>query len=1245
MLQESRLTAQLPRVLLLGLVLFPLLVHGITKGYEPVADDMRFDAVGALGSVNNLNSHNSVGNATLIASNVVLVAKHTLPGTPPAAGVYAVRFRRHTDGSVGSKMAGVASYHQVTISSYVYGSGDIALAYLSTPVTHIRPIKPLYHQEELDVYDFGLACGWGMIGPEFEEGEKGGVLHLGVAGLSKVEDWWVAHDASGVNMNDSGGAILCMDPDGELRFVATIHTTVSAETAWGVLPWDPECANPLPIPEWVDPVVSIPPLPTEVSIPTQSWALAGMSTGLWENAGNWDGGVPTSTVYADTHVDNGGTVMVEADDYAIATKLYVGYRDNGTVLQSGGTSTLWNAANGRGEGLYMGFYEGATGLFVLNDGMHQSPFTLIGNGGGGVFTQHGGTNTVYNDIWLGGQPTGTGTYVKTGGRLTSSFLFVGYRGDGTFQQSGGDTYSTRTEVGVLPGASGHISLSGGTLTAGWPGQMQTIGVCGEGDFLHQGGVNSVLGSLVLGEHAGASGRYTVSSVGAELTAGYLTVGAAGRGEFTLETENDIGISIRLSIGTNGWFSAPLGGRFTFAQNDPYPADGTSNGVSMDILNPVQVADLDKMEFLFNGNFEGNFEVCGYDTGAFAEGFVTNFAIGTLSVQGPLRLIDCVDNQPAHVGAEVLYAHTVKIQSGGTLNLNGITIYCESYINSGGSVQLNGGQIVVLEAEPVEPPEPEIINLVDWRWRMPLVCSGYAGTEPLTNFPALVQFVDGVNGFSYTNFSASATGGDLRFSDATGTNSLVFEIDTWNTNGVSAVWVQIPVLTNGTTLYALWGNDAETAFPFASSNGYTWSESYDAVFHCSEGAGTEVSDSTPLTAESGTMTGAQWTPDGCIGNAVQFNGGTSARVENDISSRTYSSGYTVGLWAKAANVNQTAFAGLFNSGAGSTTAGQGGFQLAVGTATAENTENAYVYWASAVAKITDITTEWVYITARRRSDGTDVETFCNGVPAGSVADARLTFTRFDIGINRGRGASFNGIIDEVRVSTVARSDDWIGADYMNMASNAVFWTFEDAVDRDSQLLEVRYDAGTGGWISGATSQWVSVGADAAGVTAMADAGAVFARWSDDVDTAARTDTNVTDALHVTATFISDDAGVPLDWYAQHELVPEAGQSWADLDTGDADTDGWLNWQEYVTVTSPTNATDHLPPLSIAMAGLGFEIVLVHSDTGRIYHIDMRTNLSSSAIWQSVTSAPGTGGGWSYTGSVDRTRFYRLRVSEP
>ena len=89
-------------------------------------------------------------------------------------------------------------------------------------------------------------------------------------------------------------------------------------------------------------------------------------------------------------------------------------------------------------------------------------------------------------------------------------------------------------------------------------------------------------------------------------------------------------------------------------------------------------------------------------------------------------------------------------------------------------------------------------------------NGYAGTEALANFPVLVRLSAGSPvAFSYTDCAAG--GADLTFTDDAG-NVIPREVDTWNTEGESLVWVCVPVVTNGTTFTMHYGDTAVAATP-------------------------------------------------------------------------------------------------------------------------------------------------------------------------------------------------------------------------------------------------------------------------------------------------------------------------------------------------------------------------------------------------------------------------------------------------
>lgn len=139
---------------------------------------------------------------------------------------------------------------------------------------------------------------------------------------------------------------------------------------------------------------------------------------------------------------------------------------------------------------------------------------------------------------------------------------------------------------------------------------------------------------------------------------------------------------------------------------------------------------------------------------------------------------------------------------------------------------------------------ETLDPTQFQSRARLTVKGYTGTSTLTDFPVLVRLgKDSPLGFTYA--AAGENGAGLRFADAEG-NLIPHELDTWNTNGTSLVWVKLPTLpANGTSFWVNWSPVAEATLPeVAASNVWT---KYVAVMH-----GNEFKDSSPceLTVANG-----------------------------------------------------------------------------------------------------------------------------------------------------------------------------------------------------------------------------------------------------------------------------------------------------------------------------------------------------------------------------------------------------------
>ena len=107
-------------------------------------------------------------------------------------------------------------------------------------------------------------------------------------------------------------------------------------------------------------------------------------------------------------------------------------------------------------------------------------------------------------------------------------------------------------------------------------------------------------------------------------------------------------------------------------------------------------------------------------------------------------------------------------------------------------------------------------------------SADVGDAALTNFPVLVRLSPGISGFSYSDFKET-DGHDLAFGSDDGTE-LPYEIDTWNPQGESLVWVKVPELVADTKITCYYGGARNEG----NSPTGVWS-GYHAVWHLNPGA--------------------------------------------------------------------------------------------------------------------------------------------------------------------------------------------------------------------------------------------------------------------------------------------------------------------------------------------------------------------------------------------------------------------------
>ncbi len=301
-----------------------------------------------------------------------------------------------------------------------------------------------------------------------------------------------------------------------------------------------------------------------------------------------------------------------------------------------------------------------------------------------------------------------------------------------------------------------------------------------------------------------------------------------------------------------------------------------------------------------------------------------------------------------------------------------------------------------------------------------------------------------NGGAVTN----SNGYDIVFAlDAAGTIPLPFEQDSYNAStGAVNYWVQIPTLshTSDTVIFLFFGNSAITTDQ-SNKNG-TWDSKYAGVWHLSNGTTLSATDSTAK-ANNGTISGPTATA-GFFDGGANFVQSSSQYISTVDSSSLKPANLTLSFWMQRTGPQATS-AHILQKGAGAGVPyGSYFFQLndsgsdsstgSLNIGTTDGVRNYVTYPSGSFSGGT-----WYYITGTFNASTRLVSAYKNGLLVGTTTAAVGTISYDTTGLQFGRqptyGDYFNGILDEVRVENVARSADWMAAEYTNQSTP---WAFYD-----------------------------------------------------------------------------------------------------------------------------------------------------------------------------------------------------------
>ena len=316
-------------------------------------------------------------------------------------------------------------------------------------------------------------------------------------------------------------------------------------------------------------------------------------------------------------------------------------------------------------------------------------------------------------------------------------------------------------------------------------------------------------------------------------------------------------------------------------------------------------------------------------------------------------------------------------------------------------------------------------------------TGTAG-ETHTNFPVLISITDpdfrwiGNPNPSDRGLVQNSGGFDIIFADApTGAShlppvQLPHEKESYDpVTGQIRMWVRVPSLTVGQdiNIYIYYGNTNITSSQ-ENTPANVWSNGFQAVWHLKESASIcplTFFDSTVNQFNGACFSNPAFTTAGQIDGARNFNGtGISISPNVPIQDR-----FTYETWVNINTLNPLAYRTIMGNYGGSSSRLLG--------INSSNPPKFQFFDGSVAGPIIGPTANVGLQHIAVTSDGTNVNFYLNGAPSGSPTPRVHAPATIFFGLGYAPavgGEYFNGIIDEVRVSTITRTAGWIQTGYNN-----------------------------------------------------------------------------------------------------------------------------------------------------------------------------------------------------------------------
>jgi hypothetical protein len=357
-------------------------------------------------------------------------------------------------------------------------------------------------------------------------------------------------------------------------------------------------------------------------------------------------------------------------------------------------------------------------------------------------------------------------------------------------------------------------------------------------------------------------------------------------------------------------------------------------------------------------------------------------------------------------------------------------------------------------------EPDIVNVVTFKGvvHAAAICinttpNGADVTSDVYGFPLLIKLSR--DNFDFTE--ARIDGSDLRFTDSSN-HPLPFEIEQWNAEQQKAVvWVKIDTIYGNDSSHSVvmhWG-EPSTTIPINSLKVFDTSNGFRGVWHLSEesaGTGTTGLFKDATGRNNGDDFISSTDQAGIIGSGHTFDGIDDYIPVNSPVTDFFKGEGTISLWVNIRDSGGTILSKLDTSPVWYK--GEACYYFGDGTDTntypgVNGTRPSFVGYHDdyAISGISVAPGSWHYLVYTWKWNGDSTGTkqyFIDGVKVPLSRDSLLARLEENVNSTVRIGQPnnnesiyyFNGSMDELRISAIARNENWIKLSYQNQYTNKV-----------------------------------------------------------------------------------------------------------------------------------------------------------------------------------------------------------------